>query len=342
VIDQPTMETGFTRLLGCGVPIQQAGFGSSLNVPLVSAVMAAGGLGMIGAPMTRPDVLSTALAGVRARSEGPVGVNFVVPFFDVERDAATLDVAASEADVVEFFYGTPDPDLIARVHDGGALASWQAGSCEEAVLAVEAGCDLVVAQGIEAGGHVRGTRALLPFLCELLEQVDVPVLAAGGITSPRALAAVLAGGAAGARIGTALVVSAEADFHPEYKRALVAAGEGATVHTQQFAEVWPDAPHRVLRSAIAAAKAGDDPVVGTMPLGGATIDVPRWAGLAPTADATGDIPAMALFAGEGVAMVKDVRPAGEIIRELVEGAAELLARASGEPDETLSPDGSRS
>jgi NAD(P)H-dependent flavin oxidoreductase YrpB (nitropropane dioxygenase family) len=72
-----------------------------------------------------------------------------------------------------------------------------------------------------------------------------------------------------------------------------------------------------------------------MPLGGDTIDVPRWAGLAPTADATGDISAMALFAGEGVGMVKAVRPAGEIIRELVEGAGELLARSSSQPDGTL-------
>src|SRR6516225_11796803 len=107
--------TRFTELVGCEVPIQQAGFGS-LSVELVAAVSAAGGLGMIGAPLVTADVLAAAFDEIRTRTDAPVGVNFVVPFFDLARDAATLDVAIKRAAVVEFFYGAPDSDLVERIH----------------------------------------------------------------------------------------------------------------------------------------------------------------------------------------------------------------------------------
>ena len=209
------MRTKFTELVGCDLPIQQAAFGS-LSVELVAAVSAAGALGMIGAPLVTADVLAAAFDEIRARTDGPAGVNFVVPFFDLARDAAALDVAIERGALVEFFYGAPDDDLVERVHDGGCLAAWQVGSVADAVAAARCGCDLVVVQGWEAGGHLAGTQPLLPMLCEVLDLVDVPVLAAGGITTPRAFAAVLAAGAAGARIGTALVASDDADFHVDY------------------------------------------------------------------------------------------------------------------------------
>ena len=205
--------TCFTELVGCEIPIQQAAFGT-LSVELVTAVSAAGGLGMIGAPLASADALSAAFDRIRAITDAPVGVNFVAPFFDPGRDGPALEVAIERAAVVEFFYGSPDRRLVERIHSGGSLATWQVGSVSDALAAARAGCDLVILQGQEAGGHLAGTRALLPLLCEVLDVVDVPVLAAGGITTPRALAAVLAAGAAGARIGTALVASEESDFHP--------------------------------------------------------------------------------------------------------------------------------
>ncbi len=317
------MHTHFTDLVGCELPIQQAAFGS-LNVELVAAVSSAGGLGMIGAPLASVESLSAALDRIRAKTDAPVGVNFIAPFFDLDRDAAALDVAIERAAIVEFFYGDPNIDLVNRIHEGGSLASWQVGSVSGAVAAARCGCDLVIVQGHEAGGHLAGTHALLPLLCEVLDLIDVPVLAAGGITTPRAVAAVLAAGAAGARIGTALVASEEADFHPEYKRALVAASSTDAVYSDVFAAFWPDAPHRVLRSAIDAVQALDAPTVGVMELAGARVDVPRTAGVAPVAGATGRIDAMALFAGQGVGSVTELRPAATIVRELAIGAQKLL------------------
>ncbi|HEV8163681.1 MAG TPA: nitronate monooxygenase, partial [Actinomycetota bacterium] len=110
----------------------------------------------------------------------------------VDVDFAAGELAASRARLVEFFWADPDPALVELVHAGGALAGWQVGSVEEAERAADAGCDLVIAQGVEAGGHVRGTVALLPLLAGVLEVVTVPVLAAGGIASARSMAAVLA------------------------------------------------------------------------------------------------------------------------------------------------------
>ena len=137
------LRTNFTDLVGCELPIQQAAFGS-LSVELVAAVSAAGGLGMIGAPLVSADVLAAAFDEIRARTDAPVGVNFIVPFFDLARDAATLEVAIERGALVEFFYGAPDGDLVERIHDGGCSAAWQVGSVDDAVAAARCGCDLVV------------------------------------------------------------------------------------------------------------------------------------------------------------------------------------------------------
>jgi nitronate monooxygenase len=324
----PDWQTPVTRLLGCAVPIQQAGFGSSLNVELAAAVGRAGGLGTLGGTLGDAAVLAAACNEYEALTEAPVGVNFVEPFFDRDRGMETLAVAAERCALVEFFYGEPDPALVDAIHAGGALAGWQVGSVAEAQRAEAVGVDVVILQGIEAGGHVRATRSLWPMLAEALDVVDVPIVAAGGIASPRAMAAALAAGAAGVRLGTRFVASVESDFHREYKTMLVEADGDATVYTERFHELWADAPHRVLRRSIAAAEAREGPTVGTMSAGAERIEVPRFAGFAPVADADGDIEAMACFAGEGVGSITAIRPAGDIVTEFSAEAASLLRAAT--------------
>ncbi len=110
--------------------------------------------------------LSAVLDEVERRTRKPYGVSFLIPFLE---DRSLVEMAAARAKLVDFFYGDPDPSLIEPVHAAGALASWQVGSLEEARKAADAGCDLVVAQGIEAGGHVRGQLALLPLLSEVVD-----------------------------------------------------------------------------------------------------------------------------------------------------------------------------
>ena len=318
-----TMETAFTRLVGCRVPLQQAGMGGSAGPDLVAAVADAGALGMLGLPAASPAAVTAAIDEVASRTRGAFGVNFLMPFLD--RDAVSR--AAERARVVEFFYGDPDSGLVATVHAGGALASWQVGSLDEARAAQEAGCDLIVAQGVEAGGHVRGDVALLPLLDMVLEAVEVPVLAAGGIGSARAMAAVLAAGAAGARVGTRFLAAPEADVHPRYLEALLAAGSRDTVLTTTFSVLWPDAPHRVLRACVDAALSSKDDPVGEMELpDGRRVPVPRLAPPSPGRRSTGHLEAMALYAGQGVGQLRRPQPAADIVRELAEGAEALLRR----------------
>ena len=310
------METAFTRLVGCQVPLQQAGMPQVATPELAIAVANAGGLGMV-VPCENTAAM---LDQVAAQTAGVIGINFLVPFLDL----GAMESATTRARVVEFFYATPDPDLVARVHEGGALAAWQIGSADEGCAAADAGCDFVIAQGIEAGGHVRGKLPLLLLLDQVLERVEVPVIGAGGIGTARAMAAALAAGAAGARVGTRFVASAESGAHPAYIEALVRADATDTKLTRAFSVDWPDAPHRVLRSCIAAAKAFDGDIVGEEHLGPLLIPVRRFSIPPPGRAFTGAIDAMALYAGQSVGAVRSIQPAAALVAELVEGAEQLL------------------
>lgn len=313
------MPTPFTELVGCRLPLQQAGMGSVAGPELAAAVTAAGALGMLGVP-ANAEALGASLDAVHALTDGPVGVNFLMPFLD----RTVLEAAASSVPLVEFFYGDPDPGLVTMVHAGGARAVWQVGSRLEAQRAADAGCDVVVAQGVEAGGHVRGTVALDRLLDEVLAAVTLPVIAAGGIGTAADVAAVLRSGAAAARVGTRFVAAAEADAHRGYQEALVDARAADTVLTTTFSVFWPDAPHRVLASSIEAALATEGDTVGQSETAEGRMPVPRLSPIPPARTTTGRIEAMALYAGESVSAVLRVQPAGEIVAELAAEIDELF------------------
>jgi NAD(P)H-dependent flavin oxidoreductase YrpB (nitropropane dioxygenase family) len=320
------LETGFTRLVGCKTPIQLAGMGGVATPELAVAVSEAGALGMVTATFVPPAALSQILGAMRRRTRGPFGVSFLLPFLS-EREC--VGIAARGARVVEFFWGVPDATLVAEVHAAGALAAWQVGSADEARSAEGAGCDFVVAQGQEAGGHVRGRMGLLSLLDAVLGGLSVPVVAAGGIATPRAMAAALAAGAAAVRVGTRFVTARESGAHPAYVKALVEAGAEDTVLTDTFSVMWPNAPHRVLRSCVEAARACPKDVTGEIEITpGRRIPVPRFGVPCPTRETTGEIEAMALYAGESVGQVCAVEPAAAIVEELSQGAERLLRSAA--------------
>jgi NAD(P)H-dependent flavin oxidoreductase YrpB (nitropropane dioxygenase family) len=316
------LSTRFTELVGCDVPLQQAPMGLVSPPDLALAVARAGGVGTVSAPIgVERRALAAQLDAWMDRSAGALAVNFITE----QVDPAAVAVAGARARMVDFYWNTPHAKLVDAAHEGGALVNWQVGSLPDAVLAVEAGADVVTVQGREAGGHVRGDTPLLPLLAAVLRAVDVPVLAAGGIAEPRALAAVLAAGAAGARIGTRFLATSESGAHPEYVLALLAAGPESTEITDGFAEcpmcaTLPRA--RVLRSAIAAVETleGAEEAVGTV----GDQPLPPRAGMPPHKDVHGLIHAMALYAGSGVEHVTAVRPAADVVRELAEGAERLL------------------
>ena len=164
---------------------------------------------------------------------------------------------------------------------------------------MEAGCDYVVAQGNEAGGHVRARRPL-DELGEVRAEVDIAVLAAGGIATPERVAEVVAAGAHGIRVGTRFLVCPEARAHPEYVANLLAASGEDTILTEWFDEGWPDAPHRVLRRALESAQSSG--WRSTQP---------------PVAGVSRSVADMAQYAGAGVGQVSRIESAAEVVADLV-------------------------
>jgi NAD(P)H-dependent flavin oxidoreductase YrpB (nitropropane dioxygenase family) len=219
-------------------------------------------------------------------------IPYLPPLGEVVEDVRGLRVA-------EFFWGAPEASIVAAAHSSASLVSWQVGSAEEARAAEAAGCDLVVAQGVEAGGHVRGTQPLDELLVEVLRAVSVPVVAAGGIGSAERVAQLIAAGADAVRVGTRFLACPECNTHPAYVQALIDASDGDTVLTDHFDGdgQWP-APVRVLRLSLEGAiSAGNR---GTSP--------PSTTAEAPLT--------MACYAGLSVENVREVKPASEIVREL--------------------------
>lgn len=319
------LETAFTRLVGCTVPIQLAGMGSILSPELAAAVSNAGGLGQLTLTGDVADA-TRRLDRLSSLTSKPFGINQLIPYLDRE----VLDLAAHRARVIDFFWGDPDQALVRVAHDAGALASWQIGSTAEAVAAEAAGCDFIIAQGIEAGGHIRGTLGLLPLLSSVLDSVSIPVLAAGGIGNGRSIAGVLAAGAAGVRMGTRFIAAAESNAHPDYVKALIAARADDSVRTNRFHVQCGLCPstHGVLRQAIEAADAFEGEYVAEIELNGEREQIARFRGIPPFKGFHGHIDAMACYAGQSVGDVKRVQPAAEIVNELMQDAERLLQPSS--------------
>jgi nitronate monooxygenase len=279
------MRTRFTDLVGCELPIQLAAMGGGAGTTeLAAAVETAGAFGMV-SWITEP-------------APGACGMNYLMPFVP---GPDAISEAAKSVRAVEFFYGDPAADLVGSAHAGGALAGWQVGSVAEAVAAAEAGCDYLVAQGIEAGGHVRGKQPLDEILAHVVDAVRIPVLAAGGVATAGRVLDLLRSGADGVRVGTRFLASPESGAHQEYIDRLLAATPEDTVLSEWFSEDWENAPHRVLRACEAAARRSG------------------WRSTAPPRRGMGREEAgdMAMYAGTGVGEVRAVQPAAEIVADLV-------------------------
>jgi nitronate monooxygenase len=329
--------------LGVEAPVVQAGMGGGISRhELAAAVSEAGGLGTIavnGAAAIRRE-----LAAARALTGRPLAVNVLLPF--ARRD---WFAAAAEADLVVTFWGRP------RRRTPGAWLH-QCGSVDEASRARAAGADGVIVQGVEAGGHVRGTTPAL----ELLEEVraalprDYPVLLAGGIAAREDARAALEAGATAAVAGTRFLLSEESRAHPAYKQRLCDAEE--TILTDLFGAGWP-APHRVVPNAAtdrwlpsakrrssfpAASRRKDERRLVRGPRANRLLNQALAPGarylpsslqlrmiraqrpdsrLLTPAGPTGDAPATlvdagALYAGQTVSRIEGIRPAAELVREL--------------------------
>src|ERR1700730_2369050 len=239
------MKTVLCERLGIDVPIIQAPMGGAVGPALAAAVSNAGGLGMLVPWRADMDTVRRQIRELRALTSRPFGVNLNLEFAQEERLAVCLD---ERVPVISFFWRDP-VSLVARAKAGGAIVMHTVGSAAAAKQAVSCGVDIVVAQGWEAGGHVRGTVATMALVPAVVDAVSpAPVVAAGGIADGRGLSAGFGTGGAGARVGICFLVSREALRHPRYREQLLHASEDDTVFLDNLFDVrWPDAPHRVLR-----------------------------------------------------------------------------------------------
>jgi nitronate monooxygenase len=225
---QHVIHTWLTNTFGLTVPIVSAPMAGVSGGALAAAVSAAGGLGLVGFAAGPPEQLRAELE-IAAAPGRPYGVGLLA--WLLPDNDALLDVALdSDAALVSLSFG-PYARYVERVHAAGKLVVTQAGTLDDARAALAIGVDVIVARGSEGGGHGRNDVATLPLLQAILDAVDVPVLAAGGIGTGRGVAAVLAAGAAGAWVGTAFTVATEAATPDAGKKAVAAAGLADTTYT---------------------------------------------------------------------------------------------------------------
>lgn len=306
------MSDRFTDLVGCRLPIQCAAMSGIATAPLAAAVSNAGGLGMLGVGSRRASQLAAMIDECASLTEQPVGAGFIVEFLDPE----AFELAADRLTVVELFWGRPDRDLVPE----GVVVGWQVGTVDEARAAVDVGCRYVVAQGVEAGGHVRGEIELDDLLPAIRQAVDdsIAVVAAGGIGTASDVQRAFELGADAVRVGTRFVATHESTAHDRYVELLAEASDLDTELSEAFWVGWPEAPHRVLTSAVEASGDGPD-VIGSMPgADGERRKVPRFFISPPTRDFDGLIDAMALYAGVGsTGAVTGRTSAADVIAELL-------------------------
>lgn len=329
------LATKLTARLGCPHPVILAGMGGPARSALAGAVSAAGGFGLLGMVREPPALIEQEIAAVRAITDRPFGVNlipFATPPALLEDELAVCFNARVPA---MCYFWEVYPDLIERTKAAGALVLYQVGSVDDAIAAAKAGADVIIVQGIEAGGHVKATQPLASLLPRIADAVAIPVAASGGIANGAGLAGALAMGADGVHCGTAFLASSESFAHDYHKQRLVAARPEDTVLTDLFCINWPPhAPVRVLRNSVVAA-AGDK-LWGHHPDSMPRVSIGDEEGRAimkfgtdsPLQSMTGDFEQMALYAGQGVGSERIVRPAAAILHEMVADAATALSRIS--------------
>ncbi|MCX7888391.1 MAG: nitronate monooxygenase [Rhodobacteraceae bacterium] len=319
LLDAPQVRR-FLALTGQRLPVMQAPVGSAASPALAAAVARAGGLGGLAITWTGP---ADSAEAIRRAGEGAEGgvlfANFVL-HFPCENFEAVL---ATGIPVVTLSWGI-DAGRIDRAKRAGARVGVQVGNAAGARKARAAGADFLIAQGVEAGGHVQSTTPLAALLPAVLQEAgDLPVLAAGGIATGAAIARAIGAGAAGAVLGTRFVATREASAHDDYKAALVAAGSGDTVLTGCFNLGWPDTQSRVLRNdtlteweSEGCPQAPGRPGEGDIVFRVGEVAVPRYSDTAPVPGAVGAIRSACLYAGTGVGEIAAVEPADELVRRL--------------------------
>ncbi|MEO3416192.1 nitronate monooxygenase [Roseovarius sp. CAU 1744] len=326
-----SLHTPLCDLLGCNLPVLLAGMGGVSRWELAAAVADAGGFGMLGMVREDPALIIQEVTALRSVS----GRSFAVNLIPAATEPALLEAQIAcclELDVRFFtFFWDVMPDIVSRVKDAGCTVLHQVGTVEAARQAERAGADVIIAQGIEAGGHVHGRTPVFELTDAVLSQTSLPVVASGGIVDGTGLAAALAMGASGVQCGTAFLATEESYAHPYHKERVCAAHGDDTVLTDVYVLNWhKGAAVRVIANsqtgALGGRYLGHDP--DTLPREPIARDEGqprlRFSTDSPLRTTTGDLEAMALFAGQGVGDISEIVPAARRIADMSAQADRLL------------------
>ncbi|HYA30600.1 MAG TPA: nitronate monooxygenase [Acidobacteriota bacterium] len=314
------IHTRICDLLGIRHPIVLGGMGTATTAPLVAAVSNAGGFGTLGTSAFNAATLDSEIDAIRERTEQPFGINHLL--FQIQADMFAVTLRARPT-VAAFAWARKDQKLreyFQPAHDNGCKVMHMAGEVAEARRAAEAGADLIVAQGTEAGGHV-GWMASLPLVPMMVKEVaPLPVLLAGGIADGRGLAAALALGADGVLLGTRFMATAEAPIHPNFKQAIVKSDGHDTVLTEipdlASQRVWPGAMSRAQRNQFIESWAGREWALR------------QHAGeigkQVAAARAAGDVDNASLSFGQDAGLIDSIKSVKEVIQDIVVEAEEII------------------
>ncbi|HUR42884.1 MAG TPA: nitronate monooxygenase [Aestuariivirga sp.] len=318
------ISTAVTKLLGITHPIVLAPMGGVSGGKLAAAVTEAGGLGIIGGGYGNPKVgyggRDFMTEQFRAAGNARIGVGYIT--WSLAQFPDLLDQALERKPAAFFLSFGDEMQFARKIKDSGTLLICQVQDVEGARRVAAAGADIIVAQGTEAGGHGAQKRATLPLVPAIVDAVNpIPVLAAGGIADGRGLAAALMLGAGGALVGTRLWATPEALGHNNAKELLTRASGDETMRTRVFDIIreidWPQGySGRALANSFSTAWHGRETELASCL--GAEKDQ-FWSAMRE-----GDIRTAVVFAGEGLDLIHDIRPAGEIVQEIAAEAEALL------------------
>ena len=326
------MRTRVTDLLGIRHPVLLGPMGGGTDARLVAAVSHAGGLGLLAASFLTPEAIEAEVAMIRELTPMPFGVNLLL-WRSADKVEAVLQ---HQPTVFSTAFGDPAP-YVDLAHDAGAIHVHMVSDVPSAVAAARAGVDLIIAQGDEGGGHV-GLQSTFTLVPQVVDAVDIPVVAAGGIGDGRGLAAALALGAEGVLMGTRFLATREAPIPDGWKRAILDAAGHDTVRTSipDYASeaAWPEPiAARAIRNAFLDRWLGREEEVRR--LGNVLGDQLR------DARRRDDPSEMNLLAGEIVGLIHDLPSAGALVERIVKEAEALLPQLAANASGRAAPNADR-
>lgn len=317
------LQTPICDYFGIKYPILLAGMGGVALHRVVAAVSNAGGLGVLGAAGLTPEEMRSEIRKTRELTDKPFAVDLLAPIPDMMRPHMPVIL---EEKIKIFVAGLAVPaEFLQPMHEHGMKVVVMCGKVHHGEKAQDAGADVVVAQGTEAGGHT-GEIGLMSLLPQMINAVRLPVLAAGGIAHGAQIAAALTLGAQGVVVGTRFVATPEAQAAQAYREAIVKAREDSTLRTRSYT----GKPCRVIRTPYAMEWERDPSKIKPFPQ---QAMISRQNGVMNFAGYPNEAPAdperTFMPTGQGAGLIKEIKPAGEVFADLVRETEAALRRAQG-------------